>query len=88
MARPNETGNPASIAVVGATIGSRIKHFLLVMLALVGAGAAGGSFYFFFGGYSRSVAPQASRIRPAVLVDRPTMLVNLSTNGGDRPQER
>ena len=89
MAGATEPQNAGAVAVVGAPgagAGSRVRHFLLVTLALAGVGAVGGSAYFFFGGYTRSVPPP-SPIGPAVLIDKPTVLVNLPTNDGDRPQE-
>ena len=52
-------------------------------LLVLGGGAAGAYWYFGSSGHDK---PADSLIKPAIFVDLPDVLVNLSTSGGDRPQ--
>ena len=51
-------------------------------LVVVGGGGVGG-YMFFAGGHKDAAAPA---IKPAIFVDLPDVLVNLSTSGSDRTQ--
>ena len=51
------------------------------------AGAGGGGYYFFLRGkHEAEPKPAAAQAKPAVFVDLPEVLVNLSNPGGDRVQ--
>lgn len=52
-------------------------------LLVLGGGAAGAYWYFGSSGHDK---PAESLIKPAIFVDLPDVLVNLSISGGDRPQ--
>ena len=52
-------------------------------LIVLGGGATGA--YFFFAG-SKEAKPAVAVVKPAVFVDVPEVLVNLSTTGGERTQ--
>jgi flagellar FliL protein len=53
-------------------------------LLVVGGGGAGGYFYFFGG--SGHDKPAQAEVKPAIFVDMPDVLVNLSSAGTDRTQ--
>ncbi|MDP1585611.1 MAG: flagellar basal body-associated protein FliL [Bradyrhizobium sp.] len=53
-------------------------------LAVLGGGGYGG--YKFFAGAAVPEAPKEAAAKPAVFVDLPDVLVNLSNTGGDRTQ--
>ena len=53
-------------------------------LLLLGGGGAGA--YFFFGTSEHEAKPKQPAAKPAVFVDMPEVLVNLSNAGGDRTQ--
>jgi flagellar protein FliL len=52
-------------------------------LLVLGGGAAGAYWYFGSSGHDK---PVDALIKPAIFVDLPDVLVNLSSSGGDRPQ--
>ena len=92
MATTNDTqpdvGNAGADGEEGAAAPAKrfsLKLILIVGLALVGVGATGGGAYLFFAGHHGDTAA-AAQIKPAVFVDMPEVLVNLSSAGTDRTQ--
>ena len=60
----------------------KIMIIAVAGLVVVGGGGVGG-YMFFTGGHKEAAAPA---IKPAIFVDLPDVLVNLSTSGSDRTQ--
>ena len=66
------------------------KRFSLKLIIIAVAGlivlGGGGSAAFFMLGKHEEPAPEVAKVKPAIFFDVPEVLVNLSTNGGERPQ--
>ena len=62
-----------------------LKTIIIAMAALAVLGGGGGGAYFMFGG-KHEAKPAAPIVKPAVFVDLPEVLVNLSSSAGDRTQ--
>jgi flagellar protein FliL len=83
-------------AEAGATEASKKKFSLKLpslKMMLIGAGGlallagvGGGAYYFFFAGHGHDAKPAAHAPKPAVFVDLPEVLVNLSNGSADHPQ--
>ncbi len=59
-----------------------LKLILIAVGGLVGVGAlGGGAYHFLFAGHHETAAA-ASEVKPAVFIDMPDVLVNLSNNAG------
>jgi flagellar protein FliL len=72
----------------GATAPKRklpLKLILMAVGGLVGLGALGGGGYFFFAG-GKEHKPAVVTVKPAVFIDLPEVLVNLSNTGSERTQ--
>ena len=63
-----------------------LKYLLIGVGALLLIGGGAGAYVFMFSKPSEPKAAAAPVVKPAVFVDLPEVLVNLSTAGGDRPQ--
>jgi flagellar FliL protein len=95
MATTNKTQTEAEKAEAEGEEGTQApaKRKLPLKLILIAAGGlvalggvGGGAYYFFFAGKSQS-ATASNQVKPAVFLDMPEVLVNLSnTGGGDRTQ--
>jgi flagellar FliL protein len=63
-----------------------LKHMAMAAGGLIALGGIGwGAYHFVFAEKSEPVAA-ANQIKPAVFIDMPEVLVNLSSTGGDRTQ--
>ena len=62
-----------------------LKLMIIAVAGLVVIAGAGAGAYFFFGGPSHDKPAQAA-VKPAIFVDLPDVLVNLSNAGTDRTQ--
>jgi len=88
-----EAENAEALGEEGAEASGKRK--LPLKLILIGAGglialcAVGGGYFFFFGGHERAEAAASANVpkpRPAVFLDMPEVLVNLSTSANERTQ--
>ncbi len=79
----------------GAAAPATKKKFSLpsLKMMLIGAGGlvllagiGGGTYYFLFAGHGKDAKPAANAVKPAVFVDLPEVLVNLSNGNAERPQ--
>jgi flagellar FliL protein len=62
-----------------------LKMIIIAAAALLVLGGGGAAAFFMFGGHKEEVA-ETPKAKPAVFFDVPEVLVNLSTNNGDRTQ--
>ncbi|MGA3309117.1 MAG: flagellar basal body-associated protein FliL [Xanthobacteraceae bacterium] len=93
MATTNETQPEAKNAEAEGEEGTPVKRRLPLKLMLIAGaalllvGAAGGGAYFFFAGHGKAEAAAGGQTKPAVFLDMPDVLVNLSLSGsGERTQ--
>lgn len=61
------------------------KMIIIAAAALLVVGGGGGGAYFMLGG-KHEAKPEVPVVKPAVFVDLPEVLVNLSSSSGDRTQ--
>ena len=62
-----------------------LKPLIIGVAGLAVVGVGGGGAYYAFGGHKEAKAP-VNAVKPAVFVDLPEVLVNLSSTGSDRTQ--
>jgi flagellar protein FliL len=63
-----------------------LKLILMVLAGLLVVGGGGGAGYYFFFSHNSESKPTTTAKKPAVFVDIPEVLVNLSNSGSDRTQ--
>jgi len=63
-----------------------LKWMIIAAAGLLVLGGGGGAAYYFFGGNSGHDKPVQTVQKPAIFVDLPDVLVNLSNAGADRTQ--
>jgi flagellar FliL protein len=88
--KPDEVEEPQNEAEDGAAAAPAKKRFSLKMILLAAGGllvlaGGGGTGYFMLSG-AKHAKPAVAKAKPAVFLDVPEVLVNLSTAGGDRTQ--
>jgi flagellar FliL protein len=89
--KPKPTGADAEDASgdetkVKAKAGLPIKMIIIAAVGVAVLGGGGFGAYKFFFSHHKEEAVAAPMIKPAVFVDLPEVLVNLSNNGNDRTQ--
>jgi len=88
----SETENAEAEGEEGKAAPAKRKLSLKMILMAVGGlvavgGIGGGGYFFFFGGHGKAEAAAGGQTKPAVFLDMPDVLVNLSLSGsGERTQ--